>query len=139
MVFRGWNVEWNWLLVALFFQIFAWSLGFITWKTSLISVLSQPGNQENQGINYQGIWKWTLFNWKIREFSGNFDWISGKLGKINTFLEKYFLVIRFLSVLLSAMYIFMFWNMVIKNNNFGKLTFVMSFSNLQISEKSANS
>ena len=54
--------------------------------------------------------KWTVFYWKIRGLSGNFDWISGKSWKINTFLEKYFLMIKFLSVLLSVMYMFMFWN-----------------------------
>ena len=106
---------------------------------------------------------------KNQEITGNFDWISGQSGKINTFLEKYFLVIKFLSVLLSVMYIFMYcyclyscvwryeylsatclivvWCIItawismflkwliytgIKNSDFGKLTFVMSFSRLQM-------
>lgn len=36
----------------------------------------------------QTIWP-SLFHLKIRELSGDFDLMSGKAGKINTFLEKY--------------------------------------------------
>ena len=71
---------------------------------------SQPTWKSGKSGNYQRIWKWTLFHWKIKVLSGNFDWISRKSRKTNTFLENYFLVIKFLPVLLSVMYIFMFWN-----------------------------
>ena len=72
----------------------------------LIIIHSQPGNQ---GI-IREFEKWTLFYRKIRGLSGNFDWISGKSWKINRFQEKYFLMIKFLSFLLSVMHMFMFWN-----------------------------
>ena len=65
-------------------------------------------------------------NLEIRELSGNlkngpfFTEKSGdyqgilieyrKSWKINRFQEKYFLMIKFLSVLLSVMHMFMFWN-----------------------------
>ena len=79
---------------------------------SLFRVHSQPEDQWNQGI-IREFENGPFFYWKIRELSENFDWVSGKSGKINTFLEKYFLVIKFLLVLLSFMCIFMFWNVCV--------------------------
>ena len=55
----------------------------------------QPTWKSGKTGNYQRIWKWALFIEKSGNYQGILIQKSGKSGKINTFPEKYFLVIKF--------------------------------------------
>ena len=93
--------------IKIFFPAYTHRIVFGFWQ------FSQPTWKSGKSVNYQEIWKWALFYWKIRELSGNFGWISGKSGKIDIFLQKYFSVVNFRFALFSVIPIFMFWNITL--------------------------
>ena len=99
------------------------------WKVSVVVLVFKNFEEKSTAGNYHTVTllsvlgsqppgnKW--IQWIIRQFengvfftekSGNFGWISGKLGKINIFLEKHFSDVNFRLALFSVMHIFMFWN-----------------------------
>ena len=93
--------------IKIFFPAYTHRIVFGFWQ------FSQPTWKSGKSVNYQRIWKWALFYWKISELSGNSGWISGKSGKIDIFRQKYFSVVNFLFALFSVIPIFIFWNITL--------------------------